>query len=80
MPAFLGDFEAWFWYVKNMRDLLPPQVAFQSEMYFNRQNGIITSYKNTSYYPAPNNYTTWPDDDADNSTSTGFVDLSVSSS
>ena len=68
IPAFLGDFEAWFWYVKSMRDLLPPAVANESEMYFNRQNGIIMSYRNSSYYPAPTNWTTFPDEDEDNST------------
>ena len=26
VPAFMGDFESYFWYVKSMRDLLPPRV------------------------------------------------------
>ena len=51
IPAMLGDFEAFFWYMKSQRDLIPPTVAYQQELYLNRQNGIIVSFRNTSYYP-----------------------------
>ena len=67
LPAFLGDFEAWFWYMKTHRDLLPESVALASEQYFNRQNGLVISYKNTSYYPAPTNWTTFADEDKNDS-------------
>ena len=55
----MGDFEAYFWYVKSIRDLLPEGVAYRSEQYMNRQNGVILGFKNTSYMPEPTNWTSF---------------------
>ena len=65
VPTFLGDFEAWFWYVKDFNNLLPPRLAFDSSLYFNRQNGLIIGTQEAYYVPSPTNWTTFGTDSRD---------------
>ena len=76
--AFLGDFEAFFWYMKSMRDFLPPAVRISSEQYFNRMNGVTISMQNTSYYPPPTNWTTFLQQEEEEEELNAEVDLTKS--
>ena len=60
-PAFMGDFEAFYWWVQLQNDLLPQGLQLETESYYNRYNGVIFGFRNTSYVPPPSNWTTWPD-------------------
>ena len=60
-PAFMGDFEAFYWWVQLRNDLLPENLQIETESYYNRYNGVIFGFRNTSYVPPPSNWTTWPD-------------------
>ena len=60
-PAFMGDFEAFFWWAQLQNDLLPTRLQIETESYYNRYNGVIFGFRNTSYVPPPSNWTTWPD-------------------
>lgn len=62
-PAFMGDFEAFYWWVQLQNDLLPERLQIETESYYNRYNGVIFGFRNTSYVPPPTNWTTWPDKD-----------------
>ena len=63
-PAFMGDFEAFYWWVQLQNDLLPERLQIETESYYNRYNGVIFGFRNTSYVPPPTNWTTWPDKDS----------------
>ena len=58
IPAFYGDFEAAHWYAVSLNHLLPepvrPYIEYQ---YINRAQGVIFSFRNTSYVPPPSNWT-----------------------
>ena len=57
IPAFYGDFEAFHWYSKSINDLLPEPVQPYIDQYINRDQGVILSFRNTSYTPPPSNWT-----------------------
>ena len=72
IPAFYGDFEAVHWYAKSINHLLPEPVQPHIDFYLNRDQGVIFSFRNTSYTPPPSNWThpelnnkTNPEDEAD---------------
>ena len=57
-PAFYGDFEAAHWYAVGINHLLPEPVRPYIEYkYMNRDQGVIFSFRNTSYTPPPSNWT-----------------------
>ena len=57
IPAFYGDFEAAHWYMKSINHLLPEPVQPYIDGYMNRDQGVIFSFRNTSYTPPPSNWT-----------------------
>jgi len=57
IPAFYGDFEAAHWYMKSINHLLPEPVRPEIDGYINRDQGVIFSFRNTSYTPPPSNWT-----------------------
>ena len=59
IPTFMGDFEAWFWYVRELNGLLPDRLAYESNLYVNRQNGLIIGTQMYDFEPAPSNWTTF---------------------
>jgi len=61
MHAFMGDFEMFYFSAKERRDLLPPVARIASEQYFNRLNGVLIGYRNTSFVPPFNNWTYFGD-------------------
>lgn len=65
IPAFFGDFEAYFFYIRDQNELLPPAIRYHTEEYFNRFDGVIISFRNTSYTPPKTNWTEPPDIDPD---------------
>ena len=44
LAAMNGDFEAFYWFMMTKRELVPEVVQVQSEMYFNRMNGVIIGF------------------------------------
>eukprot|EP00356_Strombidium_inclinatum_P003538 CAMPEP_0170485168 /NCGR_PEP_ID=MMETSP0208-20121228/4488_1 /TAXON_ID=197538 /ORGANISM="Strombidium inclinatum, Strain S3" /LENGTH=73 /DNA_ID=CAMNT_0010758727 /DNA_START=289 /DNA_END=506 /DNA_ORIENTATION=- len=61
----MSDFEAFFWYAKSQRELLPERVRLASERYFNRPNGFTVGFRNTSFEPEPTNWTTFAQTEED---------------
>ena len=62
LAAMNGDFEAFYWFMNTKRDLVPEVIQIQSEMYFNRMNGVIIGFQNTSYKQPLNNWTDYEED------------------
>ena len=62
LAAMNGDFEAYYWFMMTKRDLVPEVIQIQSELYFNRMNGVIIGFQNTSYKQPLTNWTDFPDD------------------
>ena len=62
LAAMNGDFEAFYWFMNTRKDLLPEVVQVQSDMYFNRMNGVIIGFTNTSYKQPLTNWTDFPDE------------------
>ena len=81
IPAFFGDFEAYFFYIREQNELLPPALRYHTQEYFNRFDGVIMGFRNTSYTPPPSNWTVPPehhdedDIDSDPIDGTGVIDL-----
>lgn len=75
LNAFMGDFEAMFWFMKENRDMLPKSIQSVSELYFNRDNGVVVNFRNTSYPIELTNWTQFNDtgDNDTNDTANGTI-------
>ena len=62
LAAMNGDFEAFYWFMSTKEELLPEVVQVQSDMYFNRMNGVIIGFTNTSYKQPFTSWTDFPDE------------------
>ena len=57
LAALNGDFEAFYWFIQTKSDLVPEIIRENSGQYFNRMNGVIIGFTNTSYKQPLTNWT-----------------------
>ena len=62
LAAMNGDFEAFYWFMLTKKDLLPEGIQKEQLKYFNRMNGVVIGFRNTSYKQPLTNWTDFPID------------------
>jgi len=63
LKAYMGVFESAWWFYKNNTDLLPEHMMHGAGLYFNRDNGVIIGFYNTSHEVELSNWTRFYDPD-----------------